>query len=442
MKRYSEPVVDLMLDSGAFSAWLRGVTIPIKDYIAYVKRWEHILGCYISLDVIPGTHGIARTTEEGEISSEATYKNHQIMRDAGLSPIPVFHQGEDPERLLQYIEDGEDYIAISPWKDVPASVQRAWLDKAFTMLTDKHGRPYVKVHGFATTNPPLLFRYPFYSVDSTTWSLGPGYGQIILPNVTSTPDSEWNWRTTPLRFVMSGIMQSNPAAALKATEYIERGHGIYYGIVDRWLKECDMDFGDMRNHPNHRRRVALLYFMQLAKHVVIKKFKHRMENADKWQQPGEYEPIKVQPLKIMFATSFKNKPWGEIMTEIGANTRLLSYWETRERSDKEFEQFILTGRCFFEKRERKARGQAKNVSRRVNDAEKRKIILEALKPGAELNEIAEKHGINGTTLSNWRNRYMTSTISLKWKRSSYVSARAMSLIKRLERYNDESEGTS
>jgi hypothetical protein len=41
------PVVDLLLDSGAFSAWLRDTTVPIKDYIAWLHDHKGLLGAYV-----------------------------------------------------------------------------------------------------------------------------------------------------------------------------------------------------------------------------------------------------------------------------------------------------------------------------------------------------------------------------------------------------------
>ena len=42
--------VELMLDSGIFSAWNRKEEISINDYMAYVKDYKHLLHSYIDSD--------------------------------------------------------------------------------------------------------------------------------------------------------------------------------------------------------------------------------------------------------------------------------------------------------------------------------------------------------------------------------------------------------
>ncbi len=77
----------VILDCGAFSAFRQGVDLNVDDYIAYVRRNSEFLHAYASLDVISGTNG-------HEDSAARSYENHQRMKDAGLTPIPVFHQGD------------------------------------------------------------------------------------------------------------------------------------------------------------------------------------------------------------------------------------------------------------------------------------------------------------------------------------------------------------
>src|SRR5260221_8934511 len=109
--------VQLMLDSGAFSAWNRGEEINIKEYIAYVKRNQHLLHSHVNLDVIPGVHGQRRATDDVESSAKQSYDNLQIMKAAELRPIPVFHHGESLTWLERLLKDGEPYIGLSASKD-------------------------------------------------------------------------------------------------------------------------------------------------------------------------------------------------------------------------------------------------------------------------------------------------------------------------------------
>ena len=49
--------MDILLDSGAFSAFNRGERIDLDDYIGFVKANESLIYRCINLDEIPGDFG-------------------------------------------------------------------------------------------------------------------------------------------------------------------------------------------------------------------------------------------------------------------------------------------------------------------------------------------------------------------------------------------------
>lgn len=159
--------VDLFLDSGAFSAWSQGVEIDIQEYIQFIKDHQDIIDVYANLDVI------------GE--AEGTYQNQKIMENAGLNPMPVFHQGEPEKYLRRYLRNNS-YIGLGGMVGTSAISLSPWLDRLFSeYLTDSQGFPKVKVHGFGLTSLKLMLRYPWYSVDSTSWVTTSRMGSIYIP---------------------------------------------------------------------------------------------------------------------------------------------------------------------------------------------------------------------------------------------------------------------
>ncbi len=141
----------LFLDSGAFSAFTKGKKVDIDKYIEYIKANEHLLGVYALLDVIG--------------NEEATKKNLAYMEAHGLKPLPVFHFKSDLNLLREMVEK-YDYIALGGL--VPLAKKRAllkdWLDTCFSIIQDK-----TKIHGFGINAFWAWERYPFYSVDATSW---------------------------------------------------------------------------------------------------------------------------------------------------------------------------------------------------------------------------------------------------------------------------------
>lgn len=167
--------VDLFLDSGAYSAMTQGAPIDINEYINFIKDNKDVINIYANLDVITGKAG------PGPISAELTLKNQRIMEKAGLSPIPTFHIGEPFSYLEDYVNN-YDYIALGGVAKVPTSKMLTWLDICFSKyICDENGMPRCKVHGFAVTSLKLMLRYPWYSVDSTSWVATGRMGSIYMP---------------------------------------------------------------------------------------------------------------------------------------------------------------------------------------------------------------------------------------------------------------------
>lgn len=165
-----EKKISLFLDSGAFSAWSKGVTIDIDEYIAFIKQHKKYIDHYANLDVIG--------------DAEKTYNNQKYMESKGLTPIPTYHLTSDYKWLIQYIEEGHSYIAIGGLaaKLVVGDALFHELDHLFiNYICDSSGMPKVKVHGFGLTSIPLLVRYPWYSVDSTSWVMTGRFGAVFVP---------------------------------------------------------------------------------------------------------------------------------------------------------------------------------------------------------------------------------------------------------------------
>ena len=158
--------VKLFLYSGAYSAKTQGVHIDIDKYIKFIKEHQDLIDVYANLDSID--------------NPEETWENQKYMEDAGLYPIPVYHYGEPIkylEKCLKY-----PYIALGGMVGGSTSGLIKWLDQIWkNYLCDENGLPKVKVHGFGLTSLVAMMRYPWYSVDSTSWVMTGRMGSIYVP---------------------------------------------------------------------------------------------------------------------------------------------------------------------------------------------------------------------------------------------------------------------
>lgn len=164
----------VFLDSGAFSAFTQGVEIDIGRYCDYIHENQDIILFPSVLDAIG--------------DAEGTWKNQEEMERRGVRPLPCFHYGEPLDLLRHYVGNYE-YITLGGMVPVSTPQLKMWLDDIWRdILCDESGRPRTKVHGFGLTSLPLMMRYPWYSVDSSTWVQWAANGMILIPTRTGQLD--------------------------------------------------------------------------------------------------------------------------------------------------------------------------------------------------------------------------------------------------------------
>ena len=241
----------IFLDCGSFSAWGRNEAIDVNSYIRYVRRNEALLDRYVALDVIPGSGGRPEWRPEAcEQAARASYRNLQLMRDAGLDALPVFHQGEAYYWLERLLKDGENSIGISVTSPHHAI---DFLDTCFQLLT-KAGRPQVNTHNFGVTDSLLLHRYPWTSADSRTWSIQAEFGQIPLP---VQHEGRWDYVLPPEIISVTDRSRGRHNHVDRRADY-ELDH------INQFLnEEIGIHLAEARYSRAHRCKAWLRYFQKL-----------------------------------------------------------------------------------------------------------------------------------------------------------------------------------
>lgn len=162
----------VFLDSGAFSSFSLGVEVNIDEYAEFIKEHQDIIEMASVLDAIGDPEG--------------TFHNQKRLEQLGVEVLPCFHFGE-PLDLCKYYIDNYDYITIGGMVPIPNNRLEPWLDEIWSkVLTDKDGYSRIKIHGFGLTSRYLMERYPWYSVDSSSWVQGAAHGNIYLPEYPSS----------------------------------------------------------------------------------------------------------------------------------------------------------------------------------------------------------------------------------------------------------------
>ena len=234
----------ISLDSGAFTAWSKGIHIDLDEYINFYFENQDMIDKVVGLDVIPGRPGYKDIPmEEREAAAAKGYENYLYMIKRGMpkdKTVVVFHQGDHFHWLERMRDEKIPYIGLSPANDRSTPEKMSWLDECMYYVTDSKGLPLMKWHGFAVTSVPIVRRYPWFSVDSATWLMFAAYGNILLPpQKGGVPD----WHSD--RPLVVGVSSSLTSSARSTEgEHISTFTGPEREYVERYLASIGLFIGE------------------------------------------------------------------------------------------------------------------------------------------------------------------------------------------------------
>ena len=157
------------LDSGAFTEFNTGKQIDIYAYADFIKEYE-------------GRFDVASSLDNIYKEEQKSYANLKLLESLGCKVAPVFHCREDFKWLQRYLDEGYDYILLGGMVPESSKWIEEWLDYLWEhMLTNPDGTAKVKIHGFGMTVLHLMKKYPWYSVDSSSWTYGGRFGVALIP---------------------------------------------------------------------------------------------------------------------------------------------------------------------------------------------------------------------------------------------------------------------
>lgn len=158
MEIAAEVCQSVVLDNGAFPAWMKGIVYDFGGFAEWAAKWiKHpaVEWCVIP-DRIDG--------------SEAD--NDALLRDWGMPAavsVPVWHMHESVARLERLAADFPRVALGSSGEFATVGTEAWWLRMADAMdaICDDEGRPLVKLHGLRMLDPGVFSKLPLSSADST-----------------------------------------------------------------------------------------------------------------------------------------------------------------------------------------------------------------------------------------------------------------------------------
>lgn len=172
----------LFVDSGAFTAWTKGICVDVNKYIEWLNTNEEHIYLAGQVDCIPGKFGEKSSMQERKKAAECSWENYLYMKSRLNNPnlvVYTFHLGEDYLFLQNALKDKScKYIALGGTVGSSVTVKKDFFNKCFSIIK-KSNNPNVKVHGFGMTSLSLLPQFSFASVDSTSWKITAANGNIF-----------------------------------------------------------------------------------------------------------------------------------------------------------------------------------------------------------------------------------------------------------------------
>lgn len=162
----------IFMDSGAFSMFTLGSEIDLNEYGRFLTTRADYIEIASNVDAI------------GAGREQDSYDNQKILEamDLPVRVCPVHHARDDDRWLVRYLDEGYDYIFLGGMVPESTPYLIEWLDRIWDKyLALPDGTARVKIHGFGLTTLELMDRYPWYSVDSTSWVQVGMFGGLYIP---------------------------------------------------------------------------------------------------------------------------------------------------------------------------------------------------------------------------------------------------------------------
>lgn len=181
------PAAQVMIDCGAFTVHHQEIKVAkkggksrpltIDEYIKACKGWHGRVDHYIALDVI--------------MKAKESRQNLLKMADAGLTPMPVFVQGESWDYIPQMMKINP-YICVGGIVGDVVGLSSDYAHYRYSKVK-KVGGPKAEVHALGFVRYPEAYNLPIRSGDSSSFCSGGRFGSIIEFN-PRTGFSNTSWK--------------------------------------------------------------------------------------------------------------------------------------------------------------------------------------------------------------------------------------------------------
>jgi len=301
----------VFLDSGAFTAWTRGAVLPVVEYARFV------LGH-------PG-HEVVAVMDDIEDPAK-TWANQKELESYGVEPLPCFHYGEDVKWLSKYLDE-YPYLAIGGMVRRPKPKLVAWLDSIMrSHICDAQGKPRVRLHGFGATGQAVLARYPWYSVDSSSWIHSAASANVLL------------WRNGRIVSINTTTRDTLPAGAVPFYHLSQPEQDeVYRTLVEDYKTATCIEDLDERNV---RLVTAAETYRRMVTEVVPKRFARIGQRSllDDRTDYGSTGKVDWEACSLYLAGEIQDEV-EQALRDRGQFNRLFTYFVTKQTKTARYKSY-------------------------------------------------------------------------------------------------------
>ena len=185
MKRraeYFKKDCNILIDSGAFTAFTKGHKIDIEEYADFMKEFTYQWKDKVNSIYFINLDSIGNPTE--------SWKNQNYLDKKGLKTLPVIHQWGFEEKTLERVVKEYDIFAFGGMVGRKRKQHTIpWLNKCFNIIGGywRKTNKMPKVHLLGVASDKILYRYPAFSCDSTRFMTVNRYGESEFLKTSKLP---------------------------------------------------------------------------------------------------------------------------------------------------------------------------------------------------------------------------------------------------------------
>ena len=180
-QKYFKKDCNILVDSGAFSAFTIGKKIDIYEYAEFIngflEKWKDkvISVNFINLDVIG--------------DANKSWENQHKLEKLNVKTVPVIHREGFEIKHLEKAYKEYDYFAFGGLVGKRRKTEIIpFLDYCFKFIFDyvRKGNKLPRTHLLGVADTKVLYRYPAFSCDSTKWLSVSKYGESFFLNLRNS----------------------------------------------------------------------------------------------------------------------------------------------------------------------------------------------------------------------------------------------------------------